>query len=76
MLIRIVDGNVVQHVCVQCAEEHDIPNENATWAKRGWCFLCGKVPGSKVDSPKRRLAAFQKFLGLIDTEAETETEER
>jgi len=70
MLIRIVNGNLVEHVCVQCAEENDLATEGQTWVKHGWCFLCGKVPGSKVDSPKRRLAAFQKLLGLTGADIE------
>jgi len=70
MLIRIVNGNLVEHVCVQCAEENDIPTEGQTWAKAGWCFLCGYVTGAKRGSPERRLAALQKLLGLTGTDTE------
>jgi len=69
MLIRIVDGNVVQHVCTQCAKENDIPTEDATWAKAGWCFICGWVPGADVDNEGRRRSAL-RHLDLTGTEAE------
>jgi hypothetical protein len=70
MLFRIADGNVVQHVCVQCAEDYDILTEEATWSEVGWCFFCGKMPGAKGDNPERRQATLRRILGLTGTETE------
>jgi len=70
MLIRIVDGNVIQLVCVQCAQDNDIQTEGATWAKAGWCFLCGWKAGGKGDSSVRRQANLRKLLALTGTDIE------
>jgi len=70
MLIRIVNGNLVEHVCVQCAEENDLATEGQSWVKHGWCFLCGKVPGAKRDTAGRRQDNLRKLLGLTGTEGE------
>lgn len=70
MLIRIVHGKLIEHVCSQCAQDNDLPTENATWSKIGWCCYCGLMSGKGSGGGRHRGSALAQALGLTGTETE------